>query len=95
MSRYERIPTRRFRKDLRRLKRSGYDLKKLENAIDVLASGKELPASFQDHPLKGLLAGTRECHIGPDWLLRYCKNNDRLILILISTGTHRIVLGIE
>ena len=95
MKYYARVVTKQFKKDLRRLKRASADLSRLEDAIDILASGSKLPAKYRDHKLSGKLQGTRECHIGPDWLLLYEKNNDELILILISTGDHRHVLNIE
>lgn len=95
MSVYLKVPSKRFKKDVRRLEKSGFDLEKLKSAIDILASGESLPAGFLDHALRGELAGSRECHIGPDWLLRYAKDKDRLLLLLLSTGDHRQVLGIE
>lgn len=61
----------------------------------MLSAGKKLGENFHNHELKGKLQGTQECHIGPDWLLRYAKDDDHLILILIQTGDHRHVLGIE
>ena len=29
-----------------------------------------------------------ECHIEPDWLLIYKYDNNKLILILVETGSH-------
>ena len=95
MKRYQRITTKQFRKDLKRLKKSGYPLHELGKVIDLLESGNVLPREYRDHALQGLLQGSRECHIGPDWLLRYTKDDDLLILLLISTGDHRHVLGME
>lgn len=80
---------------MRRLQRSGFDLRKLESAIDILASGEALPERYSDHALRGALAGSRECHIGPGWLLRYAKDDDVLLLLLLGTGDHRRVLGME
>ena len=87
--------TKTYRKQYRKLAKSGYDMTTLGAAIDRLASGELLPQQFHDHPLRGDFAGSRECHIGSDWLLRYSKDGKMLILFLISTGTHRDVLGIE
>lgn len=42
-----------FKKDYKRLKKRGYDLRKLENVITLLAEGKELPAAYRDHILLG------------------------------------------
>jgi len=85
----------RYKKDLKHLVKSGYKIAKLEKIIDLLALGKILPARCNDHELKGKLKGIRECHIGPDWLLLYQKDKNEIILLLIRTGTHREVLGIE
>ena len=95
MKKYGIVATKRYKKDYKRLLKSGCDIQKLENIIDRLASGEILPDHYRDHALQGMLQGTRECHIGPDWLLRYAKDKNRLILLLISTGTHRQVLGVE
>lgn len=95
MRRYGIVATSQYKKDYKLLLKSGYEIRKLESVIDRLASGDILPDHYRDHPLRGMLQGTRECHIGPDWLLRYAKDDDRLILLLVSTGSHRRVLGIE
>jgi mRNA interferase YafQ len=68
---------------------------KLERVISLLAQGKLVPASFCDHALKGQLQGARECHIGPDWLLVYAKDEDCILLLLMGTGDHWHALGIE
>lgn len=95
MKRYGIVATKRYRKDYKRLLKSGVDILKLEQVIDKIAGGQTLPVTCFDHALRGELAGSRECHIGPDWLLRYTKIEDRLLLLLLSTGDHRHVLGIE
>lgn len=40
------------------------------------------------YELKGKYQGFRECHIQPDWLLIYLKENDVLTLTLVDMGTH-------
>ena len=40
------------------------------------------------YELNGKYQGVRECHIQPDWLLIYLKENEVLILTLVDTGTH-------
>jgi len=42
-----------FRKDLRRARRRGRDLRKLDAIIARLQRGEALPVSNRDHPLKG------------------------------------------
>ena len=74
-------PTTKFQKDLKRIKKRGYDISLLTDVIKKLASGQVLPAKNKDHLL-------RECHVIPDWLLIYEIVNDSLILYLTRTGTH-------
>lgn len=82
------VPTKRFRKDLVRAEKRGYDLSLLATVIKTLANGEPLPAKQKDHVLLGDYAGCRECHITPDWLLIYEIYEDELLLYLTRTGTH-------
>ena len=75
-----------FKKDVKSAQKRGYDIGKLKAVIDILSSGRQLPAKNHDHILTGNLKGYRECHIEPDWLLIYrIKENE---LLLSATGTH-------
>ncbi len=85
---YKIKPTSKFQKDLKKISKRGYDLSLLKNAINILARGEELPAKYNDHPLKGNFVNCRECHITPDWLLIYEKTEVELYLYLTRTGTH-------
>ena len=77
-----------FKRDLKTVKRRGYDLELLNDVVDTLQSGETLPEKFRDHNLHGNYKGFRECHITPDWLLIYGIHEDELILCLTRTGTH-------
>lgn len=77
-----------FKKDFKSIIKRGYDVSLLENVIDILRNEKELPEKYSDHPLKGIFIGHRECHITPDWLLIYKKENDMITLSLTRTGSH-------
>ena len=77
-----------FKKDFKRIVRRGYDIRLLENVIEMLANGQVLPEKYRDHSLIGDYADCRECHITPDWLLVYKISNTELILYLTRTGTH-------
>lgn len=81
-------PTTKFQKDVKRLKKRGYDLSSLTNVIQILADGKNLPPQNRDHALSGNYAGFRECHIAPDWLLIYEISEDTLFLYLTRSGSH-------
>ena len=85
---YEIKPTTRFQKDLKRIKKRGFDMVLLKEILKKLASGEDLPARNRDHMLSGDYAGCHECHITPDWLLIYEINGDELILYLTRTGSH-------
>ena len=80
--------TTRFKKDYKLLKKRGCDMNKLLDVIDVLREGRELPPQYKDHPLRGDYEGHRDCHIEPDWILIYYKNENTLVLSLTRTGTH-------
>ena len=81
-------PTTKFQKDVKRLKKRGYDLSSLTKVIQILADGKSLPPQNRDHALSGNYACFRECHIAPDWLLIYEISEDTLFLYLTRTGSH-------
>ena len=85
---YQIRPTTKFQKDVKRLKKRGYDLSSLTKVIQILADGKNLPPQNRDHALSGNYAGFRECHIAPDWLLIYEISEDTLFLYLTRTGSH-------
>ena len=77
-----------FKKDYKRIKKRGYDVRLLERVVELLAAGQELPPKYRDHLLTGDYSGCRECHIAPDWLLVYEIAQDELLLYLMRTGTH-------
>lgn len=85
---YKISQTGKFKKDLKLVKRRGYDLTLMTSVVNALASGKKLPKQNKDHALKGEYVNCRECHITPDWLLVYEIDKDELILLLTRTGTH-------
>ena len=85
---YELILTGKFKKSLKLAKKRGLDLNLLDKVISMLQNDIPLEEKYRDHELKGKYQGLRECHIQPDWLLIYLKENDVLTLTLVDTGTH-------
>ncbi len=81
-------PTVKFQKDLKRIKKRGYDISLLTEVVTKLSLGETLPPKNKDHFLTGNFEGCRECHITPDWLLIYEIAEDSLFLYLTRTGTH-------
>ena len=70
------------------MKKCGLNISLLDEVVDLLRQGRQLEERYRDHGLTGDLAGFRECHIKPDWLLIYLIENDILTLTLIDTGSH-------
>ena len=62
---YEIKPSSRFKRDMKLVKKRGYDQRLIENVIRTLAAGEELDKKYRDHILLGDYAGFHECHITP------------------------------
>jgi mRNA interferase YafQ len=75
-----------FEKDFDRVIRRGKNKDKTLQVMQKLLNEEKLRPSYRDHKSRGPLAGRRECHIEPDWLLIYVKQRDRIIFE--RTGTH-------
>ena len=84
------IVTGQYKKDLRLARKRHLPEDKLNEVILKLADDEVLPISCRDHASTGELSRTRECHIQPDWLLIYSKEDEDCVnfLSLISTGSH-------
>lgn len=81
-------PTSKFKKDLKKIKKRGLDMARLDTVLNMLLKQETLPQVYYDHALKGNYQGFRECHIQPDWLLIYMIEEDNLVLVASRTGTH-------
>lgn len=79
-----------YKKDLKLARRRKFPEEELNRVIFDLANDVPLSPERKDHGLSGSLSGLRECHIRPDWLLVYSKEEDGEIHILnlFRTGTH-------
>lgn len=82
------VPSNRFKKDLKLVKKRGLKIDNLRNVINTLAAEEKLDEKYRDHALTGDYRGFRECHVEPDWLLVYRVEQDELELFLFRTGTH-------
>ena len=82
------VTTTQFRKDLKKLRKRGADMQKLDDVLQMLCVEKQLPERYRDHALVGDYIGFRECHIMPDWLLVYAIDKGKLILTASRTGSH-------
>ena len=91
---YELILTGKFKKGLKQARKRGLNISLLEDVVTKLQNDIPLEEKYRDHDLKGSWTGFRECHIQPDWLLIYLKENDVLTLTLVATGSHSDLLDI-
>ena len=87
-TKYEVKETSQFKKDYRLAKRRGQNIQTLKDVIIQLANDHPLPEKNRDHALTGDWKGFRECHVAPDWLLVYKKENDIHVLTLTRLGSH-------
>lgn len=88
---YKIVHTKKFAKSLKRLIRGGLKKsvqKRIQETIDLIASGEKLEFGYKDHGLLGEFSGYRECHVQGDLLLMYKIINNELILVLIDIGSH-------
>ena len=83
--------TTKFKHDRRLCMKRGYKMELLNTAVNTLLIPSALPRENHDHNLTGNLAGFKECHLTPDWLLIYRVESDELMLY--RTGTHADLFG--
>lgn len=75
-----------FFKDIKRIRKRGKDIRKLQAVVNKLANNETLHPKYRDHPLTGEWKPYRDCHIEPDWVLVYYTDSN--ILRLERTGSH-------
>jgi mRNA interferase YafQ len=85
--------TKAFLKDWERLSRTGrYNMAQLKEAMIILiANDAPLGPQWKDHALKGDWQGTRECHIGGDFLMIYELSDEASAsgkVVFVRIGTH-------
>ena len=80
--------TSQFKKDVKRADKRGKDLAALRAVMDLLIEGELLPPEHKDHPLRGNFAGSRDCHLEPDWILIYTLTEKDTHVCFERTGSH-------
>lgn len=91
---YEIIPSRRFRRSYKKVRRSGqFERERLRAALEFLREGIPLPFSYQDHLLLGEYQEYRECHLKGDLLLIYEIRDHLKEVILVDIGSHSDLFG--
>jgi len=82
---------RQFRRDYRRISKTGRNLARFAEAVSFLQEVGELPEIYRDHQLIENWKDFRECHLGGDFFLIYQIDDDELILVRI--GSHSDLFG--
>ena len=80
--------TSQFKQDVKRAEKRGREMAKLKAALELLMDDQPLPPELKDHPLRGDFAGSRDCHLEPDWLLIYTLTENDAHVRFERTGTH-------
>ena len=75
-----------FKKDYQKLKITDTQYTKYIKFLSMLLDEKELPLEARDHNLVGNYSGFREFHVGGNFLVIYCIEDD--ILRLTRIGSH-------
>lgn len=86
---YHIIYTTNFRKQAKKIVRSGKcPSEKIENVIDIISSGVKIEEALHNHKLQGKYKDMYECHVRPDILIIYEKDENNNLITLIAIGSH-------
>ena len=82
-----------FKRQYKKAKKQGKNIDLLLKLINMLANDEPLPEKYRDHALAGDWKGYRECHVTPDWLLVYSKEEEsgELLLVLTRLANHNVL----
>lgn len=89
MRTYER--SKQFKKDVKKAQKQTSprrDMAELKNVMTMLAEDKKLSPEKCDHFLSGIWIGYRECHVQPDLLLIYKKDDENNSIRFERVGSH-------
>lgn len=85
---YRIYTSKKFDKALKKCVKRGMNMSKLQKAVDLLRDTGSLPPEYRPHKLSGDYADCWECHVQADWLLIWKQDDERLVLLMLDTGTH-------
>ena len=88
---YHLVYTSKFKKDISRLQRRGFEMELIKQAVITLEQNGELPILHKPHKLSGNYIGYCEGHLKSDWLLIWKKTENEIWLT--RTGTHSDLFG--
>jgi mRNA interferase YafQ len=82
------VPTKPFKKDLKKYQHKKDIIKELYDVISILSKEESLDLSKKDHNLVGNYVNYRECHVRNDLLLIYKVDKKTSSLYLARFGSH-------
>ncbi len=86
--------SKKFKKDLKKILKSyKFEIKELEEVLEMLRKGKKLSPELKNHKLKGNFSNCFECHVKSDILLVYKIKDNELIILLLRLGSHSDIFG--
>jgi mRNA interferase YafQ len=91
--RYDVEVTNQFKKDFILCESQNLNVDLICEAVKILATEGKLPTNYRPHKLSGNFSNVWECHIKSDWVMTWLQNDNDLILLFLSTGSHTYVLG--
>jgi len=82
-----------FKKDYKRCLKRGLPEKEIHQVMRQIIEGKELAEKYRLHRLVGNYKDCFECHIRPDWLLIFLKDDVNMLVEFVRTGSHSDLFG--
>jgi len=77
-----------FKRDFKTIQKRGYPIDQIVEVFEILEKDGKLPKIYLSHKLSGNYMNCWECHIHPDWLLIWERNEILKEIKLVRTGTH-------
>ena len=77
-----------FKKQYKNCIRRGFNISKIDTAMRLLSETGYLTKDYYPHKLSGNRKNQWECHIEPDWLMIWEKDDFELTILFLETGTH-------
>jgi mRNA interferase YafQ len=77
-----------FKRDFKTIKKRDYPINQIVEVFTILEKEGNLPDKYFPHKLSGNYVNCWECHIRPDWLLIWERDETLKEIRLIRTGTH-------
>lgn len=77
-----------FKRDYKTIVKRGYSIYLIVDVFQILEIEGELPGKYLSHKLTGNYLNCWECHIRPDWLIIWERDDINKEIKLVRTGTH-------